>query len=494
MNNTMNSTKQEYNHQDASVGLDAVNVFLLQSLPYTVDSDQELKQAQQPLVIAPRWDASISFLCLFLKQNRAWVDEMVLKHGSVLLRGFEISDGAEFQRSVQSYQPTLNCTYRGTSPRNIIPGTTHVFSAAEVPVYYPIAQHLEMSFLKAPPRQLYFGCIKAAKSAGGETAICDFRAVFKDLDPALKEKLLEKKLRYTRRQHRFGSRFTHDVSDQKGWPEIFGTTSMKEVEKICAADGEEMHWENGDTFVSSWESEAFQLHPVSKEPVWFNHSQVFHWSTFPAELLHAFKRTWEIRYLLHCIFVSVVCIIKYMILGHKMSLDITFGDGSPISFWEMEEIRNTIHKNMIYNRWRKGDILLLDNFSTSHGRQPTYDRGRKVVVSWSDPEVKANELVCLNDLDGIEARVSDAKAAMKLGEAEGSPGNPGSVSSNPQERTLTEVDLEILKGSLHERTLTDDDLPGMQGGTPRISARKSTTADASATSLISDPSFWKKEN
>lgn len=141
----MNSPKQEYNHQDASVGLDAVNVFLLQSLPYTpVDSDQELKQAQQPLVIAPRWDASISFLCLFLKQNRAWVDEMVLKHGAVLLRGFEISDGAEFQRSVQSYQPTLNCTYRGTSPRNIIPGTTHVFSAAEVPVYYPIGKSLSL--------------------------------------------------------------------------------------------------------------------------------------------------------------------------------------------------------------------------------------------------------------------------------------------------------------------------------------------------------------
>jgi len=177
-----------------------------------------------------------------------------------------------------------------------------------------------------------------------------------------------------------------------------------------------------------------------------------------------------------------------------MSLDITFGDGSPISFWEMEEIRNTIHKNMIYNRWRKGDILLLDNFSTSHGRQPTYDRGRKVVVSWSDPEVKANELVCVDDLDGIEARVSNAKAAMKLGEAKESPGNPGSVSSNPQERTLTEVDLEILKGSLHERTLTDDDLSGMQGSTPRISARKSTTVDTSATSLISDPSFWKKEN
>lgn len=488
----MNSTKQQYNHQSASFGLDTVNVFLLQSPTDRVDNDKESNKVQQPLVIAPRWDASISFLCLFLKQNREWLDDVILKHGAVLLRGFDVTDGAEFQRSVQSYQPKLNCTYRGTSPRNMIPGTTHVFSAAEVPVYYPIAQHLEMSFLQAPPRQLYFGCIKSSKSAGGETAICDFRAVFNDLDPVLKDKLLKYKIRYARRQHRVGSKFTHDVSDQKGWPEIFGTSSMEEVEKICAAEGEEVHWENGDTFVSSWQSEAFQLHPISKEPVWFNHSQVFHWSTFPAELFHAFKRTWEIRYLLNCIFVSIVCIVKYVILGHTMSLNITFGDGSPITFWEMQEIRHTVHKNMVYNRWRKGDVLLLDNFSTSHGRQPTYDRGRKVVVSWSDPEVKANELFSVNGLDGIEATVNDAKAALKLKEAGGSYDEAGIISSNPQERTLTEVDLEVLKGSLHERTLTDDDLPGLKSNTSIMSTRKCT--ETPAPSLISDPSFWKKEH
>ena len=38
--------------------------------------------------------------------------------------------------------------------------------AAEVPVNYPIAQHLEMSFLPAPPRQLFFGCLKAVDGDG----------------------------------------------------------------------------------------------------------------------------------------------------------------------------------------------------------------------------------------------------------------------------------------------------------------------------------------
>lgn len=68
-----------------------------------------------------------------------------------------------------------------------------------------------------------------------------------------------------------------------------------------------------------------------------------------------------------------------------MALDTTFGDGTPISFREMNEIRRAIHKNMVYSRWQKGDILCIDNFSTSHGRQPTYDRRRQVVVAWSHP-------------------------------------------------------------------------------------------------------------
>lgn len=29
--------------------------------------------------------------------------------------------------------------------------------------------------------------------------------------------------------------------------------------------------------------------------------------------------------------------------------------------------------------------MCIDNFSVSHGRQPTYDLGRKILVAWSEP-------------------------------------------------------------------------------------------------------------
>lgn len=101
--------------------------------------------------------------------------------------------------------------------------TEYVFSAAEVPVNYPIAQHIEMSFLDAPPRQLYFGCVKPSTQTGGETALADFRQVYRDLPQELKQKLMDKGIRYQRTHKKKGRYFTYDVSDMLGWPELFGT-------------------------------------------------------------------------------------------------------------------------------------------------------------------------------------------------------------------------------------------------------------------------------
>lgn len=255
-------------------------------------------------------------------------------------------------------------------------------------------QHAQMSFLPEPPKQLFFCCLQPSKSAGGETAVADFRKVFQDIPADLKQKLLDKGIRYTRTNKKKGTYFTYDVSDMVGWPDLFGTDDKEKVEEICRAENIPYEW-HGDTFVSVTHSPAFQLHPVTKEHVWFNHTQVFHWTTFAAELWFAFRRTGEWRLLIQFALVFLFSIIKYGILRHKMSLHCTFGDGEEISVEEMSQIREAIHDNMVFSRWEKGDILLIDNFSTSHGRQPTFDKGRKVAVAWSDPVKKANEVVSL---------------------------------------------------------------------------------------------------
>jgi alpha-ketoglutarate-dependent taurine dioxygenase len=414
--------------------LDSVNVTLLPSNNHLQASKSNAKPSSpSPLVVTPRWERSLDFLRKFLRANRGWLDEKLAVHGAVLVRGFDLETASDLQIAIQSYNPRLSNTYRGTSPRNVLDKSApFVFSAAEVPAHYPIAQHLEMSFLPEPPSQLYFGCLRPSRSSGGETALCDFRAVARDLSPDLQSKLLSKGIRYTRTHRRAGSRYTYDVSEMVGWQDLFGTSSKEEVERICRLEGTPVEWSGpgGDTFVSVTHSPAFQVHPVTGEPVWFNHSQVFHWTTFAAELWFAFCRTLEVRLFLHFVWIAVYSCVRYGLLGHKMSLQADFGDGTPITAREMGRIRSAIHRNMVFSRWQRGDLLLIDNFSTSHGRQPTYDGGRKIAVAWADPRRKADETVSMEALRG---HADPPHACME----------------NPQERTpdttLTKDDAAALK-------------------------------------------------
>jgi len=427
----------------SSYGLDAVNVSTFKAPGGSGDNE---KRGGKLLVVTPRWDDSLDFLKAWLQTNRSWVETMMLSYGAVLIRGFAVLQAADMEGAVKSFQPALNNTYRGTSPRNVLEGTEYVFSAAEVPSNYPIAQHIEMSFLPEPPKQLYFCCLKPSKSVGGETAVADFRKVYQDLPLELRRKFLDKGVRYTRTHKKKGTYYTYDVSDMLGWPELFGTDDKARVEEICRSENIPFEWrgpEGDETFVSVTQSDAFQLHPVTKEHVWFNHTQVFHWTTFPAELWLAFRRTREWRMLLQLFVVTVFCVVKYAILGHKVSLDATFGDGEPITVAEMSQIRSAIHKNMVFSRWEKGDILMIDNFSTSHGRQPTFDKGRKVAVAWADPIRKKDEVA---SLEPYELQVEPASAAADEVAME-----------NPQERspqsTLTRSDSAALQAGLASNEL-----------------------------------------
>jgi hypothetical protein len=360
-------------------------------------TEDDIVNAKFPLVVTPKEDPSLEFLSRFLETNNILLEDQMNKFGAVLFRGFEIENAMDVEGAIRSFDPNLNNNYRGTSPRNAQDGSDFVFSAAEVPSHYPIAQHLEMSFLPAPPKRLFFSALQAPTAIGGETAMSDFRQVYQDLPKYLRYKLHEKKLLYVRTHQKVGAkpRFNSDIASMLSWPDVFGTSDKKEVEIISQKENLPIRWtgKNQDTFVSAYVSEPFQLHPQSQHPVWFNHAQVFHWTRFPAELFLAFRRTRDVRYLVRGILQAAKSYVVYGLLRKKMALDIAFGDGTPISILEMHQIRKAIRKNMVFNRWQKGDLVMIDNFSISHGRQPTYDSGRKIVVAWSDPVEKTNDVI-----------------------------------------------------------------------------------------------------
>ncbi|KAL5490931.1 hypothetical protein EMCRGX_G016134 [Ephydatia muelleri] len=328
-----------------------------------------------PLIVRPRAgteaerNRSAGFLKEWIKANRTLIEQKLLQHGAILFRGFHVTSGIEFQEIIQEYEPELSQEYRGTSPRNQLPGTEYVFSASELPPYFPIPQHLEMSFLPSPPRKIFFCCLDPPTSPGGETCLCDFKKVHDQMDPKIRKEFEDKGIMHLRNYKGTKTGLLTDPTMLKGWQDVFGTTSRQVVEEELRKSGAEFQWRDGDSLRIVDRGSAIEKHPVTGEKIWFNHSQLFHWSMIPSEYYHIYKRLGQMKYLLYSWMMWLLKVILFTFLG------------------PMRHIRDVMWKNMVFNRWELGDIVLIDNYWISHGRQP-YSGNRKVVVSWSKPYLK----------------------------------------------------------------------------------------------------------
>ena len=61
-----------------------------------------------------------------------------------------------------------------------------------------------------------------------------------------------------------------------------------------------------------------------------------------------------------------------------------FGNGDPIAADVVERINATYEANTVREPWQAGDVMLVDNIRTAHGRE-AYEGPREVVVGMADP-------------------------------------------------------------------------------------------------------------
>ena len=98
--------------------------------------------------------------------------------------------------------------------------------------------------------------------------------------------------------------------------------------------------------------------------------QLFHWSGIPDEFSRIYKRLGNLKYLIAFWITWLLKIIFLRILGPKwVGFHCAFGDGSEIPEHYLSHLRDVVWNNLVFNRWELGDMLLLDNFRVSHGRQ-----------------------------------------------------------------------------------------------------------------------------
>ncbi len=320
-------------------------------------------------------------LIQYITENRDGLEDALLRNGALKFRGFALHTAEDVEEVALALDPKLaSGEYLGTSPRDAL--TRHVHSASELPGFYPIPQHCEMSFLANPPSRLYFACLLPSRW-GGETPLCDFRLVWRDLDLDVRNRLERKGIRVVRNYAGPATRRSFDPSALKRWDAMFGTRDHQKIEEICGREGMTAEWLPDDKLRLTCEPSVMRLHPQTGEPVYFCHLQVFQVDTPEAELrrVRNLRRSAHARFW-HTIGRLVTHANKRFKRPTERAMDVTHADGTPIASADVEHVRDVIWRHMVVEPWQLGDFVVIDNLSTSHGRLP-YAGPRTVVVAWS---------------------------------------------------------------------------------------------------------------
>jgi alpha-ketoglutarate-dependent taurine dioxygenase len=333
-----------------------------------------------PFVVEAAGDRSVAALVSFLEAERATIHDRLLAHGALLFRGFDVFDAPAFERVARAVDDGLKNDYLGTSPRNGL--TDYVFTASELPPFYPIPQHCEMSFTAHPPRKLFFACFVEPAAGSGETPLADFRKVLRDLDPELVKRFEERGLRIVRNYSGPAGGGRLDLWKLKRWDEMFLTTDRAAVEARCRAEGFDPIWTaNGGLRLVSTQP-IVRRHPETGEAAWHNHVTTFHLSQAAGE----YRRIYALRPTAKHFAIWQLARVLEQLQRRKpvdeRAMECTFADGREIPLADLEAVRDAVWKHLVVVPWRRGDVVAIDNFAVSHGRLP-YAGPRQVAVAWA---------------------------------------------------------------------------------------------------------------
>lgn len=301
-----------------------------------------------PLVISPNVEGVN--LALWAEKDRTRIEQELLRYGALLFRGFGLESIEAFEEVARAVSKELLDYRERSSPRSEI--SRGVYTSTDHPSDQSIHFHNEQSYTRRWPMKLYFFCMKAAEK-GGATPIADGRKILKHLDPAVKDKFLEKRVMYVR-----------NYGDGLGlsWQTAFQTTSKAVVEDYCRRASIIFEWKDGERLRTKQLFDAIVKHPKTQEAVWFEHTAFFHITSLAPEVRETFLSEFK---------------------EEDLPFNTYYGDGSAIEERALEQIREAYKREAARFVWRKGDLLLIDNMLTSHSRDP-YVGPRKIAVAMAE--------------------------------------------------------------------------------------------------------------
>src|SRR6059036_3364312 len=288
---------------------------------------------------APRWAA----------EHRDALGAAVAEHGLLLIRGLRLRDAAETE-AVFRQLGSLMSEKEAFAPRRRY--SAGVYSSSKWPPNQPMCLHHELSYTLDFPGLMLFACLVAPADAGA-TPVADSPTVLRELPAELVERF-----------ERAGWLLVRNYNDEIGASvaEAFGTDDRRAVESYCRANAIKFEWQP-DGGLRTWQRRsAVVRHPLTGQRCWFN--QI------------AFLNEWTIDPELR----------EYLLDLHGeggLPFNTRFGNGDPIGPEIVESINDVYEANSARERWQSGDLFLVDNVRTAHGRE-SFKGPREVLVAMAD--------------------------------------------------------------------------------------------------------------
>ncbi|WP_242426947.1 MULTISPECIES: TauD/TfdA family dioxygenase [unclassified Streptomyces] len=295
--------------------------------------------------------ADIDEACAWLQERLPELTAALHVHGALYLRGLPVRTVEDFARVRDVLVPERTPYREKATPRSSF--GDDVFSSTDLPPSQSIRMHNENSYTLTFPRALLFGCL-IAPAEQGATPVADVRKVLANVPPALAEKM---------RAHGWLLQRSYSDYISTDWKTAFATEDPADVERYCAENRIALDWQEDGNLRTSQVRPGTIRHPDTGEEVWFNH--LVFWNEWALDE--------ELRETLVDEF------------GREgLPFNTAFGDGTPLSREDLDALQEAYDKATVRERWQVGDVMLVDNILTSHGRDP-FRGDRKIVVAMGNP-------------------------------------------------------------------------------------------------------------
>jgi alpha-ketoglutarate-dependent taurine dioxygenase len=285
----------------------------------------------------------------WLQTHASTVDGMLAAAGAVLFRGFDVTNAEQFHDVATVPLGPLMQYVEGASPRS--PLGAGVYTSTEYARELSVALHNELSYSHRWPARLAFFC-RVPAADGGQTPLADSRRVYQRL---AQQHPLPDTIEY-RRVMPAGKGF--GVS----WPTVFATDDRAAVESYCQQAGITFQWLPGGALRTSQLRPTAMIHPLTGDKVWFNQAHQWHPSNSGEESEAALRA----------------------LFGDDLPMNAVTADGTELDHPSLQSIRAAYQAETVAFGWQPGDVLIIDNMLTAHGRTP-YSGDREVLVAMGGP-------------------------------------------------------------------------------------------------------------